>query len=273
MNTAKKFAKKLIRVWPFRPIYRTALMLPYFIPRLILGLIWTGRKTENSNFYYDLTDKNTLELAQLISIVCKIEPTKAEAYLNEARQDMELRAHLRETLQADNSMKDSNLQLGRRIGWYAVIRAMKPKLVVETGVHQGVGAVTIISALMRNSEEGCTGRYLGTDIDPEAGVLLTGKYLDFGELLYGDSIESLERISEKVDIFINDSDHSEVYEAREYEVITSKLGAGSIILGDNSHVTDALLKHSISKQRKFLFFKEEPKSHWYPGGGIGVSFD
>lgn len=273
MNAIKKIAKRLFRLWPFRPLYRTSLMLPYFMPQLIRGFLWTGKKTENSNFYYDLTDKNILELAQFVSIVCKIEPTKAESYINEVRQDSDLRAHLRETLQGDNSMKDSNLQLGRRLGWYAVIRAIKPKLVVETGVHQGVGAVTIITALMRNSEEGFSGRYLGTDIDPEAGVLLKGKYLDFGELLYGDSIESLEKILEKVDIFINDSDHSEVYEAREYEVITSKLRAGSIILGDNSHVTDALLKHSISKKRKFLFFKEEPKSHWYPGGGIGVSFD
>jgi predicted O-methyltransferase YrrM len=169
-------------------------------------------------------------------------------------------------------MKDSSLLLGRRLGWYAMVRAMKPKLVVETGVHQGVGAVTIITALRRNSEEGFTGRYLGTDIDPEAGVLLSDEFLEHGELLYGDSIDSLERIEEKIDIFINDSDHSEVYEAREYEVIHSKLGLGAIILGDNSHVTDALLKYSTSKQRKFLFFKEEPKAHWYPGGGIGVSF-
>jgi hypothetical protein len=44
-------------------------------------------------------------------------------------------------------MKHSQLQLGRRIGWYAFARATKPKLVVETGVHQGIGAVTLIRAL------------------------------------------------------------------------------------------------------------------------------
>ena len=230
------------------------------------------KRTENSNFYYDLTDKNVLELSHFLSIVCKIEASQAESYINEVRSDQELRSHLQATLAGDQSMKDSNLLLGRRVGWYAMVRAMKPKLVVETGVHQGVGAVTIITALRQNLKEGFPGRYLGTDIDPEAGVLLKGQFLEFGKLLYGDSIESLERIEDEVDIFINDSDHSEVYEAREYEVIHSKLGPGSVILGDNSHVTDALLKYSISKQRKFLFFKEEPKSHWYPGGGIGVSF-
>ncbi len=24
--------------------------------------------------------------------------------------------------------------------------------------------------------------------------------------------------------------------------------------------------------RNFLFFREEPKSHWYPGAGIGIFF-
>jgi hypothetical protein len=247
-------------------------MIPYFLQPLALGLAWTWRRTENSNFYYDLTDKNILELAHFVSIVCKTEVSQAESHINEVRFDQKLNSHLRSTLANDQSMKDSNLLLGRRLGWYAMIRAMKPKLVVETGVHQGVGAVTIITALRRNSEEGFNGRYLGTDIDPEAGVLLTGEFLEHGELLYGDSIDSLGKIQREIDFFINDSDHSEAYEAREYEVIHSKLGEGALILGDNSHVSDALLKYSISKQRNFLIFKEEPKAHWYPGAGIGASF-
>jgi hypothetical protein len=24
--------------------------------------------------------------------------------------------------------------------------------------------------------------------------------------------------------------------------------------------------------RNFLFFKEEPEEHWYPGAGIGIAF-
>jgi hypothetical protein len=238
-----------------------------------LGFSWTGRKTEISNFYYDLTEKNLLELAQFVSVVCGIELSRAESYVREIRENAEIRSHIEATMRLDKTMRDSNLFLGRRIGWYAVIRAMKPKLVVETGVHQGVGAVTIINALMRNSEEGFPGRYLGTDIDPEAGVLLKGKYLEYGELLYGDSIDSLKGITDTVDIFINDSDHSEIYEAKEYLVISPKLSPSAMILGDNSHATDALLKYSIATNKKFLFFKEEPKAHWYPGAGIGVSFN
>lgn len=264
--------KYLSASWPLRFLMRLSVVAPYFRPRLALALAWVGRRTENSNFYYDLTEKNFLELAQFISVVFNIELSQAESFITEVRTDKELNSHLIATLGRQKSMRDSTMFLGRRVGWYAAVRAMKPKLVVETGVSQGVGSVTIITALRRNLNEGYPGRYLGTDIDAQAGVLLNEEFLELGKLLIGDSIASLEGIEDKVDILINDSDHSEQYEAREYEVIQSKLGKGSIILGDNSHATDVLLRFSISNQRKFLFFKEEPKDHWYPGGGIGFSY-
>ena len=75
-----------------------------------------------------------------------------------------------------------------------------------------------------------------------------------------------------IDLFINDSDHSASYEYREYQSIKNKLSPKALILGDNSHVTDELLKFSIENDRNFVLFREEPKDHWYPGAGIGISF-
>jgi hypothetical protein len=31
-----------------------------------------------------------------------------------------------------------------------------------------------------------------------------------------------------------------------------------------------LAKYSNEQGRKFLFFKEEPLNHWYPGAGIDI---
>jgi hypothetical protein len=93
-----------------------------------------------------------------------------------------------------------------------------------------------------------------------------------GKILYGDSITSLKTLSEPVDLFINDSDHSADYEAREYEVIAPLLSKTALILGDNSHVTDKLARFSRQQGRHFLMFHERPKDHWYPGAGIGISF-
>ena len=99
-----------------------------------------------------------------------------------------------------------------------------------------------------------------------------GQVGDTGEIIYGDSVASLEKLDQKIDLFINDSDHSANYEYREYQTIKNKLNPKALILGDNSHVTDKLLKFSIENDRMFVLFKEEPKDHWYPGAGVGISF-
>jgi hypothetical protein len=130
----------------------------------------------------------------------------------------------------------------------------------------------LISALMRNKEEGYEGRYYGTYINPEAGYLLSGEYANYGTILFGDSIQSLKKFDGVIDLFINDSDHSAEYEAEEYKTVASKLSAHAIILGDNSHCTDKLLEFSLKTIRHFVFFREKPKEHWYPGAGIVISF-
>jgi hypothetical protein len=79
-------------------------------------------------------------------------------------------------------------------------------------------------------------------------------------------------MSGPVDLFINDSDHSADYEYREYQVIAPKLSANAVILGDNAHTNDKLARYSEETGRSYLFFKEDPAEHWYPGGGIGFSF-
>jgi hypothetical protein len=79
-------------------------------------------------------------------------------------------------------------------------------------------------------------------------------------------------LEERIDLFINDSDHSAEYEYREYRAVASRLAPSAIILGDNAHVTDKLALFARETGRHFIFFREEPKDHWYPGAGIGVCF-
>ncbi len=167
---------------------------------------------------------------------------------------------------------DPVARFGRRTGWYALVRALKPRVVVETGVEKGLGAMVLCAALLRNAKGGHLGRYYGTDIDPSAGLLLCEPYRSMGKILYGNSIESLQALAPTVDLFINDSDHSPEYEAREYRTIAPKLSERAIIIGDNAHITDELLKFSRETSRRFLFFREEPANHWYLGAGMGLSF-
>ena len=151
------------------------------------------------------------------------------------------------------------------------MRVLKPKVAVETGVHHGVGACILTRALMKNAEDG-GGEYYGTDINPNAGQLLVGSLAKFGKILYGDSLKSLDALDKKIDLFINDSDHSIDYEMAEYQMVKGKLSPCAVILGDNSHASEMLSRFSAETGRNFVFFSEEPQNHWYPGGGIGISW-
>ena len=237
-------------------------------------IVWLFHSKETTNFTYHLEEINKRYLGSLIADITGRDFKEILTYLDEVMQDDELKRHIEEmTKQSDTNLtSDSEARFGRRIGWYAFARAIKPKIVVETGVDKGLGACVLTSALMKNKEEGFNGYYYGTDINPKAGYLLARKYNNFGTILYGDSIESLTKLDEKIDLFINDSDHSADYEAREYATVEAKLAPDAIILGDNSHVNDKLLSFALATGRQFIFFQEKPLNHWYPGAGIGIAF-
>lgn len=238
-------------------------------------LKWLFRSRETTNFTYNISEANILYLTHFISFVSHKDIPEIKTYINEIRNDKRLEKHLLE-LRKNSSEKyksDSEIRYGRRIGWYAIVRAVKPKVVIETGIDKGLGSCVIASALMKNSEEGFHGEYFGTDINPAAGYFFKAPYSNFGKILYGDSLKSLESLNaDTIDIFINDSDHSAEYEQKEYELIKPKLTENAIILGDNSHCTTKLEEFAEKTERQFLFFREEPEDHWYPGAGIGAAF-
>jgi len=253
-------------------IRRRNLALKYYKPKLKLIKKWQRLKTENSNFYYELEEQNEFDLASLLSLITQTPYGEILSIFDELRKNHELYTYIINNWSKNKNMKDSRVGFGRRLGWYALVRILRPKIVVETGVSDGIGSLVITTALIANASEGFPGKYYGTELDQNAGWLFKQPYSNFGEIMYGDSIRSLENFKEQIDLFINDSDHSAEYEFREYESIKNKLAPNCFILGDNSHVTDSLRNFSHQNGRDFVFFREVPCDHWYPGAGIGISF-
>ncbi len=244
----------------------------YFHRPLAQMLIWCFSSRELDNFSYPLTEDNLFYLAHTVASVTGLSFAATSSYVSEVLKDAELKRHLVAGIAASRYARSSDsCELGRRIGWYVFARVLNPRVIVETGVHFGIGACVLCSALLRNRCEGHPGQYYGTDIDPDAGFLLTEPYSTVGTVLYGDSLESLKTIGQ-IDLFINDSPHSAEYERSEYELILPKLSQSGVILGDNSHHTKELAEFSARHGRNFVFFKEQPDHHWYPGAGIGISY-
>lgn len=244
----------------------------YIWPTVRTWITWLFKSREDSNFTYALTPRCQINFIASLSNILNQSPGVIEKYLGEIQEDAEFRSHIAGLMPThpDRYRTDLEPYVGRRMVWYAIVRAAKPEVVVETGVDQGMGAVVLCAALKRNAAEGHAGKYFGTDINSLAGYFLKGEYAKFGKILYGDSLKSLETL-DRIDLFINDSDHSATYEQAEYELVKSKLTPRAIVLGDNSHVTSALAEFSMRYGRRFFFLPEEPANHWYRGAGIGIS--
>lgn len=278
MKSLLRAAKRQLIAYPVFPV----LNLPfrafdtwrrYIGPIVGNWLRWLFTSRADSNFTYRLTDHCRTNLAASVAGLLGKDFAEIEGYFREIETDQEFDAHMRGlwSTHPEKYRTDEVALVGRRIVWYAVARATKPKVIIETGVDQGIGAVVLCAALGRNAREGRPGRYFGTDINPNAGYFLRGEYAKQGSILYGDSIASLKQLNEVVDLFINDSDHSAEYEAAEYEIIAPKLAPTAIVLGDNSHVTSKLAEFSMRTGRRFTFLAEEPAHHWYRGAGVGIS--
>ncbi|MCA9808088.1 MAG: class I SAM-dependent methyltransferase [Cyanobacteria bacterium HKST-UBA06] len=256
--------------------FRTKAVCKHLLPQVGRGLRWLLTSRETTNYTYDLSQPNQRYLAQMLAHITGFEADHIHALMQEPQNDAAFQAWLANRHRESDYryIADADFYFARRLGWYALIRLLKPRVVVETGVDKGLGATLICYALKRNADENASnrGHYYGTDIKSDAGYLLADPYAEFGTILYGDSITSLKAFDQPIDIFINDSDHSDTYEYDEYRVIQDKLSPQGIILGDNSHKSEQLLRFSKETNRQFLFFREEPINHWHDGAGIGFSF-
>jgi predicted O-methyltransferase YrrM len=275
-KTLRSVHRRLMPYRIFQPLHflhRTlSTWTTYVWPHLRTWMAWLFRSRENANFTYAVTERCQIYFAAGLSALLGERPETVRKYMDEIQEDADFRNHIR-ILQREHPLRyrtDPEPNVGRRMVWYAVVRITKPALVVETGVDQGLGATVLCAALKRNAAEGHPGQYRGTDINPQAGYFLKGEYARFGEILYGDSLRSLEKL-DNIGVFINDSDHSADYEQAEYEIVRDRLAPDAIILGDNAHVTVKLAEFSQRNGRRFVFLAEEPVNHWYRGAGIGVS--
>ncbi len=235
---------------------------------------WLAASRETTNYTYDLTAESLEQLAWFAALVSGTGFATAKTYVDECLGDTELNDHIVAATMTTSRrlISDPFARFGRRIGWYAITRARRPKVVVETGVDKGLGTCVLAAALRRNRAEGHPGHLYGLDIVPGAGELLSGPYCEGTSLIIGNSLVTLRELSEPIDLFIHDSDHRAEHERREFQTVKDKLAPRSVVLSDNAHVTSELSEFAKETARHFAFYRERPEHHFYPGAGIGAAF-
>ena len=248
--------------------YRFRLIIRYLFGSLKKSIPWLFRSKEFANFTYDLTLANKEYFAWFVANVCGASVGEIHGYFSELESNTQLDKYISARLRAHRRGNEIDDQafFGRRISWYAIVRALKPMIVVETGTEKGLGSLVLAEALLKNG----SGRLITIDMEPSSGLLIGPEYGGVIERVIDDSLQAISKI-DRIDLFIHDSDHSAEHESREFKLLQSRLSAEGIVLSDNSHVTTELAKWSLEHGRRFVYFSEQPLNHWYPGAGIGVS--
>ncbi len=256
---------------PFRFLF---IALPVWLRQFAAMLQWAFTSKEHYNHTYHLTELNLNYLASYVAVISGHPVAQIAGYIRELEADHDLRRVLIERTLASPDRHNSDLEprYGRRLGWYALVRATKPKVIVETGVDRGLGTAVLAAALMRNAKEGHPGLVYATDIIPDCGHLFAEPYKSFGRILIGDSVELLKKFPEPVDIFLHDSDHRPEYEWAEFMAIEPRLHPASIVMSDNSQQTAKMFEFAARIGKSFLYFQDQPRDHWWPGDGIGAAF-
>jgi predicted O-methyltransferase YrrM len=249
---------------------RVGMVARYDLDLVMRSVGWLVRSREHTNLTYDLTPVNREHLAWLVAEVTGRSIDCIRAYVEEVRQDRDLSRHIAETtrLSRRRHLADPVPRYGLRIGWYALVRALEPEHVVETGTDKGLGACVVAAALLRNGH----GRLTSVDTNPDAGYLIDGAYGSVVDRQIADSLDLLPRLTAPIDLFLHEVHRSAAQERAEYQAIHPLLTGRAVLVSDNVKENDELARWAERNGRRFLYFHELPMNHWYPGAGMGIAF-
>jgi hypothetical protein len=158
---------------------------------------------------------------------------------------------------------DSDPMVARLV--YMFTRALKPEVVVETGVALGVNSACILSAFERNGR----GRLISVDLPPLAvpddaiGAIVPDRLRSRWTLLRGSSTRMLPaalKASQPVGLFVQDSLFTWRNSTQEFSCVLPHLADRAVIIGNCVHHTgafDRLVKESRPSMHAIINAEEK----------------
>jgi hypothetical protein len=202
--------------------------------RIVLG------ETEGCSNLYVPSASRTQEVYFCQRILGCKKVTVEEAF-DELEQDRVFVDDLSDSYHRVRPDSPVSFNLGRFKVWYAIVRILRPNLILETGVHDGLSSTLILRAMSRN-ERGCLVSIDLPDLDLPMGVsgpgwLISDELKSRWRLCLGDShvlLPTLARKHAPIDIFIHDSVHTADFQAFEYRTVRPYLAPRGLLLGDDA---------------------------------------
>ena len=183
---------------------------------------------------------NSLHKWSLLARRAELDYADVARYRSEILGDREFQRHLARCL------PDVPYSLSEALELYVIVRAVKPRVLVETGVASGLSSAYILRGLdangagvlhsidLPNVQQGSVlpgGREPGWVV-PQSLRQRWTLHLGDARLLLPEVLETLGRI----DVFLHDSDHSYEHMLFEFEQAYRNLAHGGLLLSDDAHL-------------------------------------
>ncbi len=189
-----------------------------------------------------------LDLAAMLDLSSKYLGIDLSAFLHDPNVEA-IRAHIdseRALLNRPASAAMHDADAGLPDFCYVTCRALRPRVVVETGVGSGVTTSFILQALADNNE----GHLWSIDLPPIGAEQFAGSFVpqhlrNRWTLLRGRSRDLLPRLLNDLpapDVFLHDSLHTTRNMTFEFQAAWQKMNGGGVLLSDDIHMSKAFTR-------------------------------
>lgn len=222
---------------------------------------------ETESFSYDLADEDEV-IAGLAAALGRPQDELA-AYAAETHHDPELNELLDRHVRWRFDVKH-RLPLGNRLAWYVITRALKPELIVETGVYLGLGSLALLRALERNRQEGSPGELMSFDANPGAGSLVReparGGWQRFIGLTHDLLTPALE--GRHVNMLIQDTPHTEENQRLEFGAAISHAAPHLLLVDCSGGHARTLEQICAERGGSYHRVPMRSRDHIFPGADL-----
>jgi hypothetical protein len=253
-----------------RWILKYRLLRKYDFPiarRPLLAMKYVLWDPEVGSYTYAMD--NEREYAEFLAPLVGVDPEQVQAWLNEAKTDP--------YLTRDRGICWSSkrrLLLGNRLMWYPITRALKPRVIVEAGIHDGLGSEMFLCALKRNAAEGSPGRLISFDVFEDTGWLVHPDLRSNWQIELEQTTTGLDRALRdvEVDLFLHETPHEDELIRIELDAVMKRAGERLVVIDTSGLQCQTLRQYCDRFDTPHHYFLDKPKDHVVKSFGIGIAF-
>jgi len=213
---------------------------------------------------------NQRSLAEALATALSRPSAEVRTLVSETGRDPLLRQSLRQPIRHLAWAKRMPEPKAYHQACWAIVRAVRPTCVVETGVLDGMASTVILAALARNSLEGANGQLLSFDTMPGAGAMVPASLRQHWQLVCGDATDMLEQVigDRQIGFFTSDSVPSADHIRAELEAVLRHRSEKGVV----AMTAWGWLANDLTWPTSHVaVFQEQPVDHFYDGDTLVIA--